>query len=89
MVKQNLLHAQLKRKFLNLVSFSAADEQRSIWGAPLARDPSYWVKAGGLGQQAKLFEFAVKVGKSEINTHQQRGDALDIKRRQVRHPQRL
>ena len=78
LVEQHFLGAMHLREHADFIGLAAADKQGRIGHLALAGQAGYGLEARGLGQQAKLFELAVKMGKSEVHADQEDGRGLDM-----------
>ena len=70
LVKQHLSRAHLLSQHFDLISLAAADEKRGIWRTALAGHALCRLKACRLSEQTQFVQFAVEIGKAQVNTNQ-------------------
>ena len=70
LVEQHFCSTHLAGEHFDLVSFSAAYEQRGVGRSALAGNAFDRLHACGLCQQAELFKVMVEIGKTQVDANQ-------------------
>ena len=73
LVEKNFNRTVLLGQKTDFIRLAAADKKRSIRCSAFTNDARYWRKARCLGEQAELFQSAIKMRQTQVYTHEDNG----------------
>ncbi len=80
LVKQNFRRTSLQGQLPDFFRLAGPHKQCGIRGTPLAHHTPHRLQARSLRQQAELFELCIKIGATQIDSHQNGRSQLTFRR---------